>query len=250
MSDPAPRPRRIQIFGERCSGTNWVAQILRRNLPGMRLVDDFGWKHSWATGAPEQGEDCIFVVVHRDPFDWLRSLHQMPWHTGPELRGVPFAQFLRTPWRCVWGSDMELAVDDARHGTEMLHERDPATGEPFANAMRLRTAKIRSWDALRDRVRHHVVLRYETVLADPRAFVREFAARFGLRRWPWFRGVKTFKGGPQRFQQKRYEPIACDDLQWIAQELDSQLELTHGFDLYRRVAELRVPDSGAADAKR
>lgn len=244
MSGARVRPRRIQVYGERCSGTNWIAQILRRNLPGMHIVDDFGWKHGWPLGEVTAATDTLFVVVHRDPFDWLRSLHQMPWHTGPELHGVPFAQFVRTTWRCVWGSDMELPADDLRLGTEMMHERDPTTGQPFANAMRMRTAKLRSWDSLRNRVLHHLDLRYEEVLSDPRAFVRDFAYRFGLRRWPWFRDVKTFKGGAQRFQQKQYAPIAADDLRWIAHELDAELERMHGFDLQQRVAEL-----SAAEAK-
>lgn len=238
MTDPLPRPRRLQIYGERCSGTNWVAQILRRNLPGIHLVDDFGWKHGWVFGDIEAASDCLFVVVHRDPFDWLRSLHKTPWHTAPELRGVPFAQFVRTAWRCLWGSDMELPAGDPRAGTEMLHERDPSTGEPFANPMRLRTAKIRAWDALRTRARHHVDVRYEAAMQDPRAFVRELAKRFGLRRWPWFRGVKTFKGGPDRFRPQPYPPIAGPDLAWIAGELDCELEAAHGFDVPARVAEL------------
>ena len=238
MSAALVRPRRIQIYGERCSGTNWIEQLLRRNLPGMRIVDAFGWKHGWPKGPITAAHDCIFVVVHRDPFDWLRSLQQMPWHTGPELHGVPLAQFVRTTWRCVWGADMELAANDPRHGTEMMHERDPATGQPFANAMRMRAAKMRSWAQLQDRVQHHANLRYEAVLRDPRGFVRDFAKRFGLRRWPWFRKVETFKGGAQRFQQKQYDPIAEEELRWITHELDAELEHAHGFDLQQRVAEL------------
>ncbi len=228
----------MQIYGERCSGTNWVAQMLRRNLFGIRLVDDFGWKHGWVYGDVERAEDCVFVVVHRDPFDWLRSLHRMPWHAGPELHDVSFARFLRTPWRCVWGADMELAEGDPRRGTEMLHERDPLTGEPFANVMRLRAAKMHAWDALRARVRHHVDVRYEVALHDPRAFVRTFAVRFGLRRWPWFRDVTTWKGGREQFLQKRYEPIAADDLAWIGSELDVAAERAHGFDVTARMAVL------------
>ena len=30
MSYVIPRPARVQIYGERCSGTNYVAELLRR----------------------------------------------------------------------------------------------------------------------------------------------------------------------------------------------------------------------------
>lgn len=248
MTDPSPIPRRLQIYGERCSGTNWLAQLLRRNLPDLAQGDDFGWKHGWVYGDVEHADDCLFLVLHRDPFDWLRSLQQMPWHTGPELHGAPFSRFVRTPWRCVWGADMELAADDARLGTEMLHERDQATGQPFANAMRLRTAKMRAWQQLRQRVRHYECVRYEVVQRDPRAFVRGLASRYRLRQWPWFRDVTTFKGGRAAFRPKVYEPIAAVDLQWIGSELDHALEAAHGFDIAARIAELTPRKATASGA--
>jgi hypothetical protein len=247
-SDPSParvQISRVQIYGERCSGTNYVAELLKRNFTGLRIVDEFGWKHGWVYGEVEHAADCVFLVVNRDPFDWLRSLHEKPWHAAPELRGVPFSRFIRTPWRCLWGADTDLDRSDPRHGTEMLHERDPQTREPFANAMRLRTAKARAWAALRLRVRHHLAVRYEDVARDPRAFVASFATRWKLTRWPWFRDVKTFKGGREPFRPKRYAAIAPTDLLWIASELDAAFEAARGYELAARVAELSVPLEGA-----
>lgn len=238
MSYVIPRPARVQIYGERCSGTNYVAELLRRNLRGPPVVDDFGWKHGWIRGDVESADDCVFVVVHRDPFDWLRSLHGMPWHAAPELRGVSFARFVRTPWRCVWGADMELEDGDPRRGSEMLHERDPRGGAPFANAMRLRTSKHRAWDELRVRARHHEFVRYEDVARDPRGFVRTFCERFALPRRAWFHDVTTFKGGRDRYRPKRYEPIDAEDLSWIVAELDHELELAHGYNIRARIPEL------------
>lgn len=245
------RPTRLQIYGERCSGTNWVAQLCRRNFPGLRPGDDFGWKHGWIQGDVEQARDCLFVVVHRDPFDWLRSLHRQPWHTAAALRDVPFAHFIREAWHCEWGRDMDLPDGDPRIGTEMLHERDPRTGARFANAMRLRTAKHRAWDTLRGRVAHLEFVRYEDVLRAPREFVAKLARTYGLRRWPWFRGVDTFKGGAVPFRPSTYAPIDAADLDWIAAELDAACEAAHGYDIAARIAELRAAalDPPTADGK-
>ena len=233
-----PTPRLVQLFGERCSGTNYVAALLRRNLPQLTATDRYGWKHGFTDRVRDPAPECLFVVVHRDPFDWVRSLWQQPWHAGPPLRGREFAAFVREPWWCEWGQDMELAADDPRRGTEMVHERDPASGQRFANVLQLRAAKYRDWETLATRVRHVVAVRYEHAAAEPRAFVRDVARRFGLWRWPWFRGVATRKGGPERFVATRYAPIAPADLQWIAMQLDPELEQRCGYDVAARVREL------------
>jgi len=226
-----PAPTQLQIFGERCSGTNFVAQLLRRNLPCLRLTDRYGWKHGFARRIEDGAPECAFVIVSRDPVDWVRSLHRKPWHAGNSLHDRTLPDFLREPWWCEWGRDMELAAGDPRMGTEMMHERDPVTGERFANVMRLRSSKLRDWQALQARVRHHVAVRYEDVLAQPKAFVLDASRRLGLRRWPWYRAVKTFKGGAERFVRKEYEDMASDDREWVVTQLDADVERAAGYSL-------------------
>lgn len=233
-----PRPRLLQIFGERCSGTNYVAALLRRNLPQLTVTDRYGWKHGFTDRVTDAAPGCLFVVVHRDAFDWVRSLCRQPWHAAAPLRDRPLGEFVREPWWCEWGRDMQLPPDDPRRGTEMVHERDPATGERFANALLLRTAKYRDWATLPGRVRHVLAVRYEDAAAEPRRFVRDVARRFGLWRWPWLRGVATRKGGPERFVATRYEPIAPVDLEWIVDQLDEELERSCGYDVPARAREL------------
>lgn len=240
MASPPQRPTRFQIFGERCSGTNYVSELLRRNLRRMRPTDEFGWKHGWPARDLTGAGDCLFVVVHRDPFDWVRSLHAKPWHAAATLRGRPIGEFLREPWWCVWGADMALDAGDPRRGQEMLHERDPGTRDRFANVMRLRSAKLRAWLALRDSVPHLHLLAYEDAAREGFDVVREIAARFDLRRWPWYRPIQTDKGGPNRFVPREHAPLSSADLHWIAGELDADLEASLGRDLSARVRELEA----------
>ena len=232
------RPTHLQIFGERCSGTNYVAQLLRRNLFGVRLTDPFGWKHGWPDRVLDTADHCLFVIVHRDPFAWAQSLHRQPWHAAPSLRQLPFSEFLRTPWWCCWGQDMEISPTDPRLGTEMMHERDPATGERFANVMQLRTAKLRAWLSIEARVRHCVVVRYEDAARDPKQLVRSVAQQFGLLRWPWLRRVATHKGGPEPFMARADVAWLAADVAWIAASVDHSLESQCGHDVPARAAAL------------
>lgn len=226
------------MFGERCSGTNYVEQLLRRNALWLAPTDRHGWKHGFADGIDGACDDTLFVLVFRDPFDWARSLWQKPWHVAAPLRDAPFSRFVRTPWQCEWGRDMDLEVGDPRIGSEMLHERDPATGERFENALRMRTAKARRWLSLQRQLRHVFVARYEHAADCPRVFVREVARSHGLLRWPWFRPVQTFKGGSQPFVRRELPPIAAEDVEWIASQLDADLERELGYDVGARRRQL------------
>ena len=233
------RPIRwLQLFGERCSGTNFVAQLLRRNAWRLSPTDRHGWKHGFVDEVRGPAEDTAFLLVVRDPFDWAQSLWRQPWHAAQSLREATFSDFARMEWRCEWGRDMEIAADDPRVGSEMLHERDPATGRRFVDIFALRTAKLRAHLSLRDRVRQFSVARYERVAADPRAFCREFCAEHGIARWPWFRPVRTFKGGADPFVIKPREPMRRDDVLHIASRLDAALERELGYDVDARLREL------------
>jgi hypothetical protein len=230
--------RWLQLFGERCSGTNFVAQLLRRNAWRLSPTDRFGWKHGFVDEVRGPAEDTAFLLVVRDPFDWAQSLWRQPWHAAAPLRDATFSDFLRMEWHCEWGRDMELAKGDPRIGSEMLHERDPATGERFVDILALRAAKLRAHLSLRDRVRRFSVAQYERVAAEPRAFCREFCAEHGIARWPWFRPVRTFKGGTDPFVPKPREPMRRDDVLHIASRLDAALEREVGYDVAARCREL------------
>jgi hypothetical protein len=232
--------RWLQLFGERCSGTNFVAQLLRRNAWRLSPTDRHGWKHGFVDEVRGPAEDTAFLLVVRDPFDWAQSLWRQPWHAAEPLRDATFSDFVRMEWHCEWGRDMELANGDPRIGSEMLHERDPATGERFVDIFALRAAKLRAHLSLRDRVRRFSVAQYERVAAEPRAFCREFCAEHGIARWPWFRPVRTFKGGADPFVPKAREPMRREDVLHIASRLDAALEREVGYDVAARCRELLV----------
>jgi hypothetical protein len=94
--------KEIQIFSERCSGSNYMEQFIRANFPDVRLSWKSGWKH-WIPEKPIRGnDDLLFLIVCRQPFEWLRSIHRTPWHVAPPLRGLEFSEFIRSEWWCVY----------------------------------------------------------------------------------------------------------------------------------------------------
>jgi len=141
--------KRIQVFGERCSGTNYLESLLTQNLDDITLRRDFGHKHFFHLPGVSHADDCLFIIIYRELFDWLRSLHQQPYHAASELRDIHFSEFIRRPWWCVWSEESGKTPTNPLYGKEMMFERNPRTGKRFRNVIRLRANKIRNWESLR-----------------------------------------------------------------------------------------------------
>lgn len=223
--------KKIQIFGERCSGTNYLENLLLKNIKNVAICRDFGWKHFFHKGDMTQAEDCLFIILYRDPLDWLRSLHRQPYHAAHELRGIVFSQFIRRPWWCIWDEESDKSPNDPIYGKEMMMERSPDTGERFPNVMKMRAAKIRDWESLREKTQHNFYIRYEDLKENPTSVIESMSATFGLQTDPTFQNVEGYRGGKAKFQPKTYDPIKPEDQIYIKKELDTTLENKIGYDL-------------------
>jgi hypothetical protein len=223
--------RRIQIYGERCSGTNYLESLISNGLDAVQIQWDFGWKHFFPNVNVENQTDCLFVVVYRNPFDWLRSLHRNPWHAAPGLREISFSDFIRKQWWCIWDEDAGKSPEDPLYGTEMLFERCPETHQRFTNVIQMRSAKIRGWEVLRGRTKHSIYIKYEDLCASPEGFIRTISERFQLVRSPSFNDVQGYKGSSWDFIRAAYASIGKEDLDYIVDQLDVKLEESIGYDV-------------------
>ena len=206
---------------------------VQQNLGHEAVTDVCGFKH-WFV--PEQilfPMDVMVVVIARDPYDWIRSLHANPWHAHPSLKTLDFAAFIRAEWHSYWDSEFGGVADGHPVlGREMLHERCPHSGRRFDNALAKRTAKLRQWSGLRDRAMHVALLDYATFRASPDAVIAALADAAGLARTRPFVAERSYKGqGFFPFTPTDYPPIDPDDGQHIRQWLDPAVEARFGFAL-------------------
>lgn len=227
---------KIQIFGERCSGTNYLEQLLAKNFPSLQIGWDFGWKHFFHKKGVEHASDHLFVILYRNPFDWVKSFQKHPWHTAHHLRGIPISEFIRQEWQCIWDEDAFKTPDDPIYGTEMACERCPVTGNRFANVLKMRSAKIRDWESLREKVTRSIYVRYEDLRNEPDTFIDNVSNLFCVESAQKFINIDTYKGMGGKYRPSAYNPLTRDDIQFIIQELDEPLELSIGYNL-RKLAE-------------
>lgn len=225
-------PTRFQVVGERSSGTNYLKRLLGRNTP-LQPVELLGWKHGHmqALAIPR---DMVVLISLRDARPWALSMFAKPWHTKPDHQALPFDRFLRAPW--------DTVIDHTKYfpgtgplmiGEALQQDRDPLTGQPYANLFRLRAGKLRSHLSLLNRSCACVVVRQETVLADPMGFLAQFRTAMGL----------PMSAAPLRPVIKRLgarfnaavarpptpESFPKDQIAFLQQELNLQMESALGY---------------------
>ncbi|MES3152298.1 hypothetical protein [Sphingomonas faeni] len=221
---------RVQIYGQRCSGTNLVTRAIEANLPSVTITEAFGFKHWFVPPQTLFVKDTLVLVVARDAFDWARSLHRQPWHAHPDLKAKPFDAFIRSDWHSYWDDHFgHIEPGHPMHGDEMLHERDPETGARFANCIAKRTAKLRHWSSLTDRAHNVALLGYDAFARDPAAFIAALAHATGIESRAPFVPITSYKGqGHAPYVPTPYPPLAADDADHIAAWLDPDVEAAFG----------------------
>lgn len=229
---PVP-PRRIQVFGERASGTNFVKRLIGRNTE-LIPTESLGWKHGFPhmTAIPR---DLAVVCCIRDARDWSLSLHARPWHCPPRMQALAYPDFIRHEWVTVADRARYFpqVADLGGEGTPLQHDRHPLTGRPFANLFALRQAKLAGLLSFFHRDCTLVFCRMEALRDAPEDFLTDLRHAFALPQRDGFRPVVKRLG--TKFKPAiadRPEPpvaIAAEDLDFLRSQLDTDLEARLGY---------------------
>lgn len=214
-------PTKFYIFGERCSGTNYVRSLIELNMGhNMKLADEgiYGWKHRFIkTDDLGRESDTVFIVVARNPYDWIRSFHEQP-HHALKCRSMSMMQFLK---RSPWSSEEK--------GKQL--DFDPVKKELVSDVMKLRTRKYQQFFTLEYMVDHFMFVRYEDVKEKPQEFIHTMCDMFNLTASETFVPVKLYKGLDKEkdYVPKKYKQLADDELDVFEEGLDWTLEEKMGY---------------------
>ena len=71
---------KFTIYGERCSGTNYLEVLILKNFK-VKLTWEYGPKHFFGfNNKLDKSDDTLFVCIIRDSFKWLNSLYRDKYH--------------------------------------------------------------------------------------------------------------------------------------------------------------------------
>ena len=76
---------KVTIYGERCSGTTYLEELLKLNFE-VTMTWDYGWKHFFGFNDLSNTDDVLFIGIIRNLPDWLNSFYKNPHHIPKELK--------------------------------------------------------------------------------------------------------------------------------------------------------------------
>lgn len=199
------RMTRFQIFGERCSGTNYLEALLKHNFGDECITWDYGWKHWYVDYNFVETVDTVFIVIIRNFLDWVRSFYRQPHHLVHPHDSL---------------TDFMLDEVESRDANGLVDVVEP-------NIFRLRAGKIRNFLGIVEHVQNFEYIRYEDLIREPKDWVRMISGKYGI---PIIddeivETVSSYKGlGKRTYEPLQYDDFTNDEFDIIRYHLDRDAE--------------------------
>ena len=150
------------IYGERCSGTNYLEELLVKNFD-VNITWEYGWKHFFGFDNLKKmnTDNTLFLCIIRNPVDWINSFYREMHHLPRYFKNIPNEQakiqnFLNNT---IWSTHP--------NGSENLKDRNIYTGKRYKNIFESRYIKTYYLlNILPNMVKNYIFIRYEDILND------------------------------------------------------------------------------------
>jgi hypothetical protein len=160
--------KKFTIYGERCSGTNYLESIMTKNF-NVQVTWDYGWKHFFGFHDEQlkHSDDVLFICIIRDITDWMNSFfrekHHLPLKYKSELnQQQKIHAFLNEEFFSFDDNNRNRDVSK-----ELMHDRNIYTGKRYKNIFELRHTKIK-WmvEDLPKKVKNYIFIKYEDLTTN------------------------------------------------------------------------------------
>jgi len=208
------------IYGERCSGTNFLDNSIKTNF-GLDLRTDFGSKHFFCFNSYDNSyDDTLFIGIIRNPIYWINSfsteLHHVPKHNQP------IDAFLSNEFYSIEeGSNNIIAKD--------LNWR---TLKKYTDVFELRKMKnFYLLNVMKKKVKNYILINYEALLYQYDFTLDFIKNKFGLvSLYPFYKQIKQYKKSDNyNFVKQRSILLKPDHVNKIWNNLHIQQENRLGY---------------------
>lgn len=150
------------IYGERCSGTNYLQNVMSLNFE-TELTWEHGQKHffGYNDNIVKDSDDTLFICVVRDIHKWINSLFNDRFHLPIGLsyfcsRKYDIHNFLNKEF---------YSVLDPFFRNEIMEDRNIITKQRYKNIFEMRHTKLEYMiEELPKKVKHYIFIRYEDLV--------------------------------------------------------------------------------------
>lgn len=180
---------KFTIYGERCSGTNYLAKLLHDNftLDYVFLPNSIHGSKHWFGDvenikAIKTSSDCMILSVIRNPIDWIMSFFNNP-HQQAESRTKDLITFIST--------EFYSTLQSTGEELELCRYRDIFDARRIKSAFLYHLLELNS---------NSCFVKYEEIKSHPVQWLMNIEYKFGLiRKHPTF-FIEKNRIVPQNFQ--------------------------------------------------
>lgn len=141
------------IFGERCSGTNFLEQALLENFH-IQIHEHQVNKHFFGHKELPKEDNILFIGIVRHPYTWINSIYKYPYHIDKTLR-YNKKLFINSE---IWSKE---------ENSEIMQDRNIFTKERYKNIFELRKVKLEFlYDKMPLLAKNYILIKYEDLRDD------------------------------------------------------------------------------------
>lgn len=226
---------KIQILGERCSGTNYLDNLIQINY-NIIPTYEFSNKHFFTQERiPTDRDDLLVLMIVRNPYDWLRSLHTTPHHIYDHDSN--FSNFIRKiiiskeKYYNILGSDDPHIINNKAYLRKDYTGEDYIDIEFFQSVIDMRTYKMKLMLEIKKSIKHAEIISYDDLVNNVN-ILDDIAKKYNIPlNHETIVNTSEYKhdGIGTVFSKKKYFAINNCDLTYLNNKLDWNLENQFGF---------------------
>ena len=208
------------VFGERCSGTNFVDNVIKTNF-GLELRTDLGSKHFFCFNKYNNSDDnTLFIGIIRNPIYWINSFSKELHHVPKENKTIN--NFLSKEFYSVEENSENIILKDLNWKTV----------NKYKNIFELRKMKnFYLLNVMKKKVKNYILINYESLLYNYEFTLNFIKNKFNLKPiYPVYKQIKQYKKSDNyNFIKQREILLSPDQVINIWNQLHSQQENRLGY---------------------
>lgn len=209
------------IYGERCSGTNFLENVINTNF-GLELRWDFGSKHYFCFNNYDiPCDDTLFIGIIRNPIYWINSFSKELFHVPDHNRSIQ--NFLFNEF---------YSIDDKNPKKVILEDLNWVTKKKYKNIFELR--KLKNFyliNTMKTKVKNYILINYESLLYNYNFTLDFIKKKFNLTPiYSIYQPIKQYKKSDNyKFVKQRSILLTPDQVNIIWENIHIEQENRLGY---------------------
>lgn len=225
------------IFGERCSGSNFLEEAITNNFY-VTLSNEYGNKHFFCFHdfTKKNTENTLFIGIIRHPIQWLNSFFSNPWHVpnkNRELTHFLFGEFYSICDEKKTANTMYSFISNGYSEMNEINRLDLnyKTGLKYKNIFELRKLKNEYLTILMPtKVENYILINYEDLLYNYENTLDVIKNQFRLvQRETIYKKITYYKKTNISYKGEKKITFTPEQVKIIWQYLDMKQENSLGY---------------------